>query len=414
MSLLASKLDELLLRLGESEKEEAKEVQGGGGSGGSEGQGDNKSRKEGREMLLKLDKWTSREWCQLVVLSSMLHHGCWDAVRTVMRTEVVAEEGIAEEGEEQRKRVERQRRRKEKSSLAPLNNAVVKSAVVMAAKEQYNSARSVFDDCLDTASMMLELVADNNDGNDNNEVDRELDEELKLLQAASIVRDFGCSSILPLELRLTVPKTSLLRKMLKRSQSLQGDQSEQLLTFASLLSISGSKAQRVVYTGEIRKHLEAHETVVALSGCWKLLAQLDGGGDGGGGRNRQEVYALCVEVVGGVVEARKRRRHPQHKQETALLVKIVARGLVAGPDTTLPAFVVFNQSPWTLLPQKEDDDDEQQQQQQQQQHVYDWAQTILNHVATSLLQEAGSNPSSLLWHWHQSTALSDPRASLFR
>ena len=37
MSLLASKLDELLLRLGESEKEEAKEVQGGGGS---EGQGD--------------------------------------------------------------------------------------------------------------------------------------------------------------------------------------------------------------------------------------------------------------------------------------------------------------------------------------------------------------------------------------
>ena len=407
MSLLASKLDELLLRLGESEKEEAKEVQGGGGS---EGQGDGKSRKEGREMLLKLDKWTSREWCQLVVLSSMLHHGCWDAVRTVMRTEVVAEEVVTP-------RVERQRRRKEKSSLAPLNNAVVKSAVVMAAKEQYNSARSVFDDCLDTASMMLELVADNNDddnGNDdgdNNEVDRELDEELKLLQAASIVRDFGCSSILPLELRLTVPKTSLLRKMLKRSQSLQGDQSEQLLTFASLLSISGSKAQRVVYTGEIRKHLEAHETVVALSGCWKLLTQLDSGG--GGGRNRQEVYALCVEVVGGVVEARKRRRHPQHKQETALLVKIVARGLVAGPDTTLPAFVVFNQSPWTLLPQKEDDDDEQQQQQQQQ-HVYDWAQTILNHVATSLLQEAGSNPSSLLWHWHQSTALSRPRASLFR
>ena len=105
---------------------------------------------------------------------------------------------------------------------------MIEKAVLHAAREQFNSAASVFDESLEEASMMLDLVSIGNESNENNENNKNgenggeggedsegdgcsllLVKEMNLLKAAAIVRDFGCNTILPIELRLSIPKTSL-------------------------------------------------------------------------------------------------------------------------------------------------------------------------------------------------------------
>ena len=301
-------------------------------------------------------------------------------------------------------------------------------SVISAAKEQYNSAASVFDECLNTASMMLDLVTDTTT------IPPDVQVELNLLEAASIVSDFGCTSIVPLELRLTVPRTSLLRRMLKRSQSLQGDQSEQLLLFASLLNISDDKAKNIIYTAEIRKHAKAGHIEIALAGCWKLLTQFKSNSNFSSSEkeenvevienaSKKNIYTLCSEVVrqvleiwkkdrmlnnnGGLFQLNRSKKSASQKEEQ-LIHQIITSGLVDGPSSTLPSFIIYNQTPWTLLPPIENAKDDQE-------NLSDWTDDKLSLLTECLLNESGTSELSYLYQWRRtSTNNNQPRASLFR
>ena len=181
--------------------------------------------------------------------------------------------------------------------------------------------------------------------------------------------------------------------MLKKSQSLQGDLSDTLLQFAQLLQISESKAKNIVFTGKIRKHSKAGNIKQALEGCMMLLKKekkeknklnpnnstsihsshsiSNGSSNGLSNGTNDEVYVLCSDVIGQILEQQKQNQdtsdlhnqynmfgQQQHLKNTKntrneiqnMIQLIIADGLTHGPIKTLPSFVIHNQSPWTILP----------------------------------------------------------------
>ena len=201
------------------------------------------------------EKWSVRECAQIDVISSMLHNGAWTALRecqgirhtnstsnstansavnsTTSTTTMDSTVHTATDNNNNNNNGDSSNTPEEDDAndsngnnvrLGPIDRSVIEKAVLHAAREQFNSAASVFDESLEEASMMLDLVSIGNESNENNknnknEEDGEdgegdgcsllLVKEMNLLKAAAIVRDFGCNTILPIELRLSVPKTSL-------------------------------------------------------------------------------------------------------------------------------------------------------------------------------------------------------------
>ena len=197
------------------------------------------------------EKWSVRERAQIDVISSMLHNGAWTALRecqgirhtnstthsttnstnnsTTMDSTVhtATDNNDNDNGDNSNTPEEDDANDSSGNNvrLGPIDRSVIEKAVLHAAREQFNSAASVFDESLEEASMMLDLVSIGNENNENKKnggdggdgsEDGEGDgcslllvKEMNLLKAAAIVRDFGCNTILPIELRLSVPKTSL-------------------------------------------------------------------------------------------------------------------------------------------------------------------------------------------------------------
>ena len=385
--------------------------------------------------MRSLDRWDSREASQIEVLSCMLRNGAWEALRASSQAEppVAAERKIKEVGNvgEVGEEVE---------TLGPPSLDVLMTAVLASAREAFNGSSGVFDVGVEEAGMMLELLPDleerGEEEGEEGEGEREevmlaseIRMELRLLEAASIVRDFGCSTIVPLELRLSTTKTTLLRRMLKSSQSLQGDLSERLLRFASLLDIASSKAKSIVYTGEISKSARDGQLVNALEGCWKLLLKEDVEKEEEKKEEEQsdvagrEMWSLCSEVVGLTLDKWKKEGGSrggsrgggsrERKKEETFVRNIVAHGLAHGPSDMLDFFVVHNQSPWTILPpiRKEKKETE-----EEVQMLSDWTSEKISLSTECLLSVPGATTSSLLYHWRRLESRGNvrPRASLFR
>jgi hypothetical protein len=242
------------------------------------------------DFMRSLDRWDAKEASQIEVLSCMLRSCAWEALRASSgeKREDGGRDCSVEDGSgsdtggvfsKKGGSVEREEE-EEEETLGPVSLDVLMTAVLASAREAFNGSSGVFDVGVEEAGMMLELLPDifeveggggEGGGEGGGGVASEIHVELRLLEAASIVRDFGCTTIIPLELRLSTTKTTLLRRMLKRSQSLQGDLSERLLRFATLLGIASSKAKSIVYTGEISRSAREGQLVDALEGCWRLL-----------------------------------------------------------------------------------------------------------------------------------------------
>ena len=202
------------------------------------------------------EKWSVRECAQIDVISSMLHNGAWTALRecqgirhtnstanstansavnsTTSTTTMDSTVHTATDNNNNNNNGDSSNTPEEDDAndsngnnvrLGPIDRSVIEKAVLHAAREQFNSAASVFDESLEEASMMLDLVSIGNENNENKKNKKNggdgsedgegdgcsllLVKEMNLLKAAAIVRDFGCNTILPIELRLSIPKTSL-------------------------------------------------------------------------------------------------------------------------------------------------------------------------------------------------------------
>ena len=175
--------------------------------------------------------WSIEDECRILCVSHMLQIGAWDALKG----------SLIQQGDNDQKN-------SDIADLCPVSQAVLESAVLVAARESFNGAKSLWDgDALSATRMMLDLVIcgdsdtqDCGEDEDSKRISRksralwarmehkapttqfadqasesriwvrnELIKEMDLLEVAEIARDLGWEGLVPLQLRLTTPKTQV-------------------------------------------------------------------------------------------------------------------------------------------------------------------------------------------------------------
>jgi hypothetical protein len=197
--------------------------------------------------------WSIEDECRILCVSHMLQIGAWEALKRSLLGPGDNYPSMASPSARNRTSSQKNEALSDGVDLCPVSQSVLESAVLTAARERFNSARSLWDDdALATARMMVHLVTDDGSGSDQDEVlgedsreeklnrwtemqdedgaesvgrstlrpkngerkarmwvRRELVREMMLLEAAEIARDFGWQGLVPLQLRLTTPKTQV-------------------------------------------------------------------------------------------------------------------------------------------------------------------------------------------------------------
>ena len=170
------------------------------------------TRWEAGSAMEELVRHGPRECSQIDVLTCMLHNGAWEALRecqhlrhSTSTTSSLTNNHSSETEEEQKAEASKDGSSSSevvvRNRLGPVETDVWREAVVYAAREQFNSARTVFDPSLENAQMMLDLVQQEEKEEESTQQKKmrenvvQEDRERQLLKAAFLGRDFGCNAI---------------------------------------------------------------------------------------------------------------------------------------------------------------------------------------------------------------------------